>query len=77
MGGPVRGRTRHASTFLVVVGLLSHVAGHRPFLAQQQPTFHTGVDVVPIDVNVVDRDGPLFDDLKPHDLIVTVDRKPR
>jgi VWFA-related protein len=61
----------------MVVSVLLVVGRDRPFLAQQQPTFRSGVDVVAIDVNVVDRNGRPSEDLEPRDFIVTVDRKPR
>jgi VWFA-related protein len=45
----------------------------------QEPkaTFRTAVDLVPVDVSVIDRDGRPVDDLKPEDFVLTVDGKPR
>ncbi len=43
----------------------------------QQPTFRTGVEVVLIDVNVVDKTAHPVGTLKAEDFTVTVDRKPR
>jgi VWFA-related protein len=45
--------------------------------APQQPTFRTGVEVVLIDVNVVDKTAHPVDTLKAEDFAVTVDHKPR
>jgi VWFA-related protein len=45
--------------------------------APQQPTFRSGVEVVLIDVNVVDKTAHPVDTLTAEDFVVTVDRKPR
>jgi VWFA-related protein len=45
--------------------------------APQQPTFRSGVEVVLIDVNVVDKSAKPVDDLQAEDFTVNVDRKPR
>jgi VWFA-related protein len=45
--------------------------------APQQPTFRSGVEVVLIDVNVVDKSAKPVDDLRAEDFTVNVDRKPR
>jgi VWFA-related protein len=46
-------------------------------LAQQPPTFRSGIEVVVIDVTVVTRAGQPVGDLRPGDFTVTVDGKPR
>jgi VWFA-related protein len=46
-------------------------------LAQQPPTFRSGVEVVLIDVTVVNRSGQPVGDLRPGDFTVTVDGKGR
>jgi len=48
-------------------------------LTAQQPTstFKTGVDLVPVDVSVVDRNGRPVNDLTAADFTLTVDGKPR
>jgi VWFA-related protein len=45
----------------------------------QQPrtTFRTGVDLVPVDVNVIDREGRPVDNLAAGDFVLTVDGRPR
>jgi len=48
-----------------------------PLLAQQKPTFRSGVEVVLIDVNVVDPSHAPVSALKPEDFVVSVDHKPR
>jgi len=45
--------------------------------APQQPTFRSGVEVIVIDVNVVDKSHVPVDDLKAGDFVVSVDDKPR
>ena len=45
--------------------------------SRQQPVFRSGVEVVVIDVNVVDRSAKPVDGLKAEDFTVTVDRKQR
>src|SRR5688572_28633610 len=58
---------------------LSAGAGHPA--AQEQPpprtTFRSAVDLVPVDVSVVDRNGRPVSDLGPGDFTLTVDGKPR
>ena len=47
---------------------------------EQQPprtTFKSSVDLVPVDVSVVDRNGRPVSDLGPGDFTLTVDGKPR
>lgn len=44
---------------------------------QQRPTFRSGIEVVAIDVNVVDRAARPIADLRPEDFRVTVDGRPR
>ena len=46
-------------------------------VGQQRPTFRSGVEVILIDVNVVDRSHAPVDDLTPSDFVVSVDYKPR
>ena len=48
-------------------------------IAQEQPpkTFRSSVDLVPVDVNVVDRTGRPVPDLTAEDFALTVDGKPR
>jgi VWFA-related protein len=46
-------------------------------VAQQQPTFRSGVEVVAVDVRVVDSTGRPVWDLRPGDFVVTVDGRPR
>ena len=45
--------------------------------AEGQPTFRSGVDVIEIDVNVVDRDGRPITDLDPLDFTVRLDGEER
>jgi VWFA-related protein len=46
-------------------------------LAQTQPTFRSGVELIRVDVTVVDADGRPATDLRPEDFTVTVDGAPR
>jgi VWFA-related protein len=62
------------SVFAAVVVML---AGAAALVAQQKPTFKSGVEVVLLDVNVVDQSHAPVTDLKPGDFVVSVDRKPR
>ncbi|MEO8482264.1 MAG: VWA domain-containing protein [Acidobacteriota bacterium] len=55
------------------VVVASGVAGAAP----QQPTFHSGVDVIAVDVQVIDKDGFPVADLTPDKFHVTVDGRPR
>ena len=50
-----------------------------PQQPEQEPktTFRSSVDLVPVDVSVIDRDGRPIDDLKPQEFVLTVDGKPR
>jgi VWFA-related protein len=68
--------SRARATLVATLALtMLAVAGVR--VAQQQPTFRTGVEVVAIDVNVVGAQGRPVEELTPEDFTVTVDRKPR
>jgi len=44
---------------------------------QPPPVFRSAVDLVPVDVLVVDRDGNPIPELRPEDFTITVDGKPR
>lgn len=61
------------------VGVATLAAAPRQAVAPQQPqaTFRTGVDLVAVDVNAVDRTGKPIDDLTPDDFVLKVDGKPR
>ena len=48
-----------------------------PAPADQPPVFRTGVEVLPIDVTVLDRDGRQVTDLTAAEFQVEVDGKPR
>ena len=48
-----------------------------PSARPQRPAFKSGVDLVTLDVSVVDRDGRPVPDLKPWEIVVTVDGAPR
>jgi VWFA-related protein len=48
-----------------------------PARPDQRPTFRTGVDLVPVDVNVIDREGNPVHDLTADDFVLTVDGRPR
>jgi VWFA-related protein len=43
----------------------------------QQPTFRSGIDLVPVDVSVIDREGRPVSGLSAGDFTLTVDGKPR
>ena len=45
-------------------------------LAQQQPVFKSGIDLVALDVTVVDKDGKPIEGLKSADFVVTLNGKP-
>jgi VWFA-related protein len=75
-GGLMPLRAAPRSAFPVVLFLLLGAA-LATLVAQQRPTFRSGVEVVAIDVNVVDRTARPIADLKPDDFVVTVDGKPR
>ena len=62
---------------LVAAGLLAAASARVYVRAPQQPVFRSGVEVVLIDVNVVDKSAKPVDGLKAEDFTVTVDRKPR
>lgn len=64
-------------TRLVASTLVAGLLAGSVLLGQEQTRFRSGVDVILIDVNVVDRTGKPIPDLKPEDFHVTVDRKPR
>ena len=49
----------------------------RPAQSQQPKTFTSSVDLVPVDVNVVDRTGRPIADLTAQDFALKVDGKPR
>jgi VWFA-related protein len=51
----------------------------RPAQEPQQPTatFRSTIDLVPVDVNIIDRTGRPVADLKAEDFVLTVDGKPR
>jgi VWFA-related protein len=64
-----------APPLCVCLGLTLIAAQDRP--PQPRTTFKTGVDLVPVDVNVVDRDGRPVEDLAASSFTLTVDGKPR
>src|SRR5689334_2786643 len=54
------------------------VSGAISLAAQaQRPTFKAGVDLVPVDVSVVDKDGRPVPDLTADDFVLSVDGRPR
>ena len=58
--------------------LLGCLALSAPVLGQQAgPTFRSGVDLVPVDVSVLDREGRPVSDLAAGDFTLTVDGRPR
>jgi VWFA-related protein len=69
-----RGPRRGALLVALVAAACLAGAG---ILAQQPPTFKSGIEIVLIDVTVVDRTGQPVGDLRPGDFTVSVDGKPR
>jgi len=70
--------TTHRSDWTVAVAVLCLLWGSATAAAAQQPlTFRSAVDLVPVDVAVLDRDGRPVDHLAPADFILTVDGRPR
>ena len=59
---------------LAVVALLL-LAGQDP--QQPKTTFRSAVDLVPVDVNVLDKNGRPVEDLEANDFTLTVDGKSR
>ncbi|HEU4928419.1 MAG TPA: VWA domain-containing protein [Candidatus Krumholzibacteria bacterium] len=59
---------------LAVLFAAAHTAAQDP---PQAPTFRTGVDLVPVDVNVLDRTGRPVPGLEATDFVLTVDGQPR
>lgn len=49
----------------------------RPDVPGQEPVFRAGVEVLPLDVTVLDRDGRQVTDMTSADFVVEVDGKPR
>jgi VWFA-related protein len=62
--------------FAAAALLTCAAAAQAPPPGSGQP-FRAGIDVTTIDLTVVDRDGNPIRDLTPHDIVVTVDGKPR
>ena len=55
----------------------AHTAQPAAPAQEPQPTFKSSVDLVPVDVNIVDRTGRPFADLTAQDFALKVDGKPR
>ncbi|MFN8059762.1 MAG: VWA domain-containing protein [Vicinamibacterales bacterium] len=55
----------------------SSAAPQTPEPASQAPIFRTSVDVVPVDVSVVDKDGQPVEGLTPEDFTLKIDGRPR
>lgn len=70
-------KVRAVAALLVL--LSSGVAAQNPPAQGQQPTttFKSSVDLVPVDVNVIDKDGRPVADLAAGDFTLTVDGRPR
>jgi hypothetical protein len=60
--------------FAAALGLALLAAQDQP---PPKPTFKSAVDLVPVDVNVIDRSGRPVPDLAAGDFTLTVDGKPR
>ena len=71
------GRRRSPTRFATAVAVAACLALAAVAAQQPPPTFKSGIEVVLIDVNVVDRQGRPVASLRPEDFVVTVDRKPR
>lgn len=63
----------------LLVLLAPGLSAQNPPAQEQQPkaTFKSAIDLVPVDVNVVDKDGRPVSDLGPDDFALTVDGRPR
>ena len=67
-----------AVSALISVTTMVAAAGQEPSLPSQAPqTFRSSVDLVPVDVNVIDRSGRPIADLKAQDFSLKVDGKAR
>ena len=62
----------HRAALVVLLTLLPS-----GLLAQQQPTFRSGIDLIEVDVTVVNRRGEPMEDLRAAEFKVTVDGQPR
>ena len=75
------GRNRGLMAIVAAASLGGAAAGRQaaPPSAQQppQPTFRTGVTIVPVDVRVLDRNGKPVTDLKQSDFVVLEDGSPQ
>ena len=60
-----------------LLSLLSGLAVIAGGLQQPVPTFRSGIDLVPVDVSVIDRNGRPVNDLTAPDFTLTVDGRPR
>lgn len=69
--------TRLTTACCIPLGWAIAMAAGLGAAALQQPTFHGGVDVIAVDVQVIDRDGFPIVDLTPDKFHVTVDGRPR
>jgi VWFA-related protein len=63
----------HLATMSILAAVLICVSAAQ----DQKPTFKTGVELVPVDVQVVDRDGKPITGLKSDDFEVTIDGRKR
>jgi VWFA-related protein len=70
------GSIRTAATLAAIAATGLCLAAQQPDPGQR-PAFRSGVELVTVDVNVIDRDGRPVRDLSPSDFTVTVDGQPR
>jgi VWFA-related protein len=62
---------------LLLCGLAAAATAQTPAQDPGQPTFRSVVDLVPVDVNVLDREGNPVPDLQASDFVLQVDGRPR